>query len=191
MDDTRKRLLDATYEEIYSKGYHGAPLAKILTTAGVHKGSMYHFFSSKKEMAITAITERMAKRFDKRYGAIANRSNKYLESLVQMLKDTSLRDFNRGCPLANLVQEMSNQDADFDAALKTIYARYKQVLQEILDNAVTIGELRACDTAHLATFIIIITEGAILAAKASGDSNDYLIGINSLAEYLTSLVSYR
>jgi TetR/AcrR family transcriptional repressor of nem operon len=183
---TRERLIDATYEEIYSKGYQGAALTDILHTAGVHKGSMYHFFASKKEMAITAISERMAQRFAERYGSIAGRKEGYITTLIGVLLDTSLRDFNRGCPLANLVQEMSNLDDDFDKALKEIYINYRKSIQTILDQAVAVNELRLCDTAALATFITIVTEGAILAAKASGNTEDYLTGINELARHLRS-----
>lgn len=37
------------------------------------------------------------------------------------------------------------------------------------------------------TFITLVAEGAILAAEASGNAADYIIGINGLAEYLDSL----
>jgi len=183
---TRERLINATYEEIYSKGYQGAALTDILRAAGVHKGSMYHFFSSKKEMAITAISERMAQRFAERYGSIATRKEGYVTTLIDVLRDTTLRDFQRGCPLANLVQEMSNLDKDFDSTLKAIYIHYRTSIQAILDQAVAARELQTCDTASLATFITIVTEGAILAAKASGRAEDYLTGINELARYLGS-----
>jgi TetR/AcrR family transcriptional repressor of nem operon len=188
---TRERLIDAAYEEIYSKGYQGAALTDILSAAGVHKGSMYHFFASKKEMAITAISERMAQRFAERYGSIAGRKEEYITTLISVLRDTSLRDFKRGCPLANLVQEMSNLDDDFDRALKEIYTNYRKSIQTILDQAVAVKELRLCDTAALATFVTIVTEGAILAAKASGNTEDYLTGINELAQHLRSFSHTR
>jgi TetR/AcrR family transcriptional regulator, transcriptional repressor for nem operon len=186
---TRDRLIDATYEEIYSKGYQGAALVDILRVAGVHKGSMYHFFVGKKELAIAAISERMAQRFAERYGSIAGGEGNYVETLIKVLRDTSLRDFKRGCPLANLVQEMSNLDEEFDRALKEIYVGYKAAIQAILDQAVAAGELQPCDTARLATFVTIVTEGAILAAKASGNSADYLTGIDELAHHLRSYTS--
>lgn len=193
MDDkkTRDRLIDAAYEELYSKGYQGAALTDILQAAGVHKGSLYHFFSSKKELAIAAITERMAQRFAERYGSIAKKGGEYISTLVGVLRDTSLRDFKRGCPLANLVQEMSNLDEDFDQALKTIYIEYKASIQAILDQAVAAGEMLPCNTLSLATFITIVTEGAILAAKASGNPADYLAGVDELARHLSSYASKR
>jgi len=50
MENTREKLIEATYEEVYSHGYQGASLSNILSNANVHKGSMYHFFKNKKNL---------------------------------------------------------------------------------------------------------------------------------------------
>jgi TetR/AcrR family transcriptional repressor of nem operon len=44
METTRDKLINATFDEVFSHGYQGASLCDILAKAGVHKGSMYHFF---------------------------------------------------------------------------------------------------------------------------------------------------
>ena len=46
---TRDHLINAAYEEIYEKGYQGANTSNILKILDMNKGSMYHFFKSKKE----------------------------------------------------------------------------------------------------------------------------------------------
>lgn len=189
--NTRDRLIDAAYEEIYSKGYQGASLNDILSKAGVHKGSMYYFFSSKKELAITSISEKLSKRFAEKYGSIAEEEKGILKKLVIMLKDTSLRDFKRGCPLSNLVQEMSNLDDDFDVALKAVYNDFKAVIRLVLDKAVIVKELKPCDTSRLASFVIIVIEGAIFASKASGDEKEYLSAMDELGTILESLSFWR
>lgn len=185
-DSTRQKLIDATYDEIYSHGYQGAALADILAKAGVHKGSMYHFFANKKEMALAAINEKIAARFFDRYGRIAAGEGRYLESFFAGLRDTSQRDFRRGCPIANIVQEMSNIDEDFNTAMKAVYAQFRTNIATIFDRAVRAGELAPCDTARLALFATGALEGAILAAKASGDPQDYLDCVESLIEYIES-----
>lgn len=189
--NTRQKLIDAAYEEIYSKGYQGASLNDILNIAGVHKGSMYYFFSSKKELAIASITEKMSVRFADRYGFLASEEKGVLKHLMSVLKDTSLRDFERGCPLLNLVQEMSNLDQDFAVALKDVYAEFKNVLKSVLDRAIELKELKPCDTMRLASFIIIVIEGAIFAAKASGDEKEYVSAIEELSTLVDSLSYWR
>lgn len=182
--NTRQKLIDATYEEVYSHGFQGSALADILANAGVHKGSMYHFFANKKEMALAAIQEKIAERFGTRYHSIAERDGEYLETFFSGLRDLTQRDFKRGCPVANIVQEMSNIDEDFNALMKSIYAAFRLRVKTIYDRAVEAGELRACDTDKLALFTTSALEGAILAAKASGEPQDYLDCVECLIGYI-------
>ena len=181
---TRQKLIDATFEEIYSHGYQGAALADILQNAGVHKGSMYHYFGSKKEMALTAINEKISARFFTKYGCILELKSGYLDAFIDSVKDTSQRDFNRGCPVANIVQEMSNLDGDFNISMKHIYEEFRRFIKEILDKAIKADEMQKCDTLKIALFITATLEGAILAAKASGKAEDYVDTIEVLENYL-------
>jgi TetR/AcrR family transcriptional regulator, transcriptional repressor for nem operon len=185
-ENTREKLINATYEEVYSHGYQGAALADILANAGVHKGSMYHFFANKKEMALAAIKEKIAERFATRYRAITESEGAYLEQFYAMLRDGNIRDFKRGCPLANLVQEMSNIDEDFDRTLKVIYAQFRKILKSIYDSAIRAGEMKECDTRQLALFSVALLEGALLSAKASGNSQDYFDSVEMLISYIES-----
>lgn len=182
--NTRQKLIDATYEEVYSHGYQGSALADILANAGVHKGSMYHFFANKKEMALAAISEKIAERFGTRYLAIAQGNGDYLAHFSEGLRDLNQRDFTRGCPVANIVQEMSNIDEDFNSLTKSIYAEYRLRIKTIYDRAVEAGELRACDTDKLALFTISTFEGAVLSVKATGEPQDYIDSIEMLIEYI-------
>ena len=181
---TRERLIDAAFDEIYSHGYQGAALVDILAKAEVHKGSMYHFFANKKELALAAINEKITERFFERYGAITSLEGGYLDIFFQGLKDLSQRDFKRGCPVANIVQEMSNLDEDFNDCMKTIYAEFRKSVKTIFDKAVEVGEMEPNDTQKLALFTTATLEGAILSAKASGDAQDYLSVIEGLIEYI-------
>lgn len=184
--DTRQRLIDVTYEEVYEKGYQAASLSEILSKAQVHKGSMYYFFANKKEMALTAFKEKMEERFSTRYESLLQNDSNIIQKLFDVLMDLSLRDFNKGCPLANLVQEMSNLDSDFDAISKMFYQNLRAVMKAILDKAIDLKELKPCDSSKLALYITVVVEGGILASKATGDSNNYLQSIECLKEHLDS-----
>lgn len=183
-ETTRQKLIDATFEEVYSHGYQGAALADILVNAGVHKGSMYHYFGSKKEMALIAIQEKISARNFAKYNKILELESGYLKALIQSIKDTTQRDFKRGCPLANIVQEMSNLDEDFNTTMKYIYDEFRRYIKEILNKAIQKKEMRACDTQQLALFITATLEGAILSVKASGNPQDYSDTIAVLEGFL-------
>ena len=81
---------------------------------------------------------------------------------------------------------MSNLDVDFDAMSKGFYEDLKKCFKDILDKAILLKELKACDTQKLALYITVVVEGAILATKATGNEKDYLDSIECLQEYIRS-----
>ena len=184
METTRDKLINATFDEVFSHGYQGASLSDILAKAGVHKGSMYHFFANKKEMALAAIEETILKRNMEKYRYVETYTSGFLEEFYTRLRDTSVRDFKRGCPIANIVQEMSNIDEDFNVLMKSIYGAFRANIKAILDKAIEVGEMKPCDTTKLALFITSTIEGAILAAKASGNAQDYVDVIEELIVHI-------
>lgn len=186
-ENTRQKLIDVTYEEIYSNGYQGSSLSEILKKAEVHKGSMYHYFKNKKDMALISIEEKLKARFFDKYAGIIEMDSNFIDTLFDSLKDTSTRDFKRGCPVANIVQEMSNIDEDFNKTMKDIYGNLREYFIKILDKAIQNKEIKECDSSKIALFISSTLEGAILAAKASGDEKDYLETIEVLEDYIYTL----
>lgn len=185
-NNTRKNLIDSAFNEIYSKGYQGASLTTILKNAKVHKGSMYHFFENKKDMALVCIKEKIYERFVQRYSLILSLESGYLETFINGLKDTTQRDFNKGCPIANIVQEMSNIDEDFKVLMEEIYQSFRKNIKDILDIAIEKNEMKECDTRKLALYIASTMEGAILSAKATGNIQDYVDVVDILSSYIMS-----
>ncbi len=188
-ENTRQKLIDATFEEVFSHGYQGAALADILKNAGVHKGSMYHYFGSKKEMALVAIQEKVSARNLAKYSKILEQKSGYLDSLISSVKDISVRDFKRGCPIANIVQEMSNLDEDFNTVMKSIYEEFRKYIRDILEKAIEAKEMKRCDTKKIALYITSTLEGAILSAKASGNAQDYVDTVEILEEHLRQYIN--
>ena len=184
--NTRKNLIDSAFDEIYSKGYQGASLTTILKNAKVHKGSMYHFFENKKDMALVCIKEKIYERFIQRYSLIFDLQSGYLEAFIDGLKDTSQRDFNKGCPIANIIQEMSNNDEDFKVLMEEIYQTFRKNVKDILDLAIEKNEMKECDTKKLALYIVSTLEGAVLSAKATGNIEDYVDVVDILSSYIMS-----
>src|SRR3989442_3814332 len=56
-DATRKKLLQAAFEEIYRRGFQGASLETILAAAGVTKGALYHHFPDKAALGHAVVEE--------------------------------------------------------------------------------------------------------------------------------------
>jgi len=174
MKDTREDILTQSFELFYTQGYHGTGISDILKACKLHKGSLYHIFKSKKELALAVIDERIKKRFDLKFGPILN-SDKAIDELFAILRDRIDFDFKRGCALNNFIQEMSNIDEDFKKALENVYLHLQSFYEKALDALFPQENNQA-----LAQFLLSSVEGALVASKVSQDSKPYFEIIDQL-----------
>jgi TetR/AcrR family transcriptional regulator, transcriptional repressor for nem operon len=182
--DTKNLLLEITFDEVYTYGYQGASVLKILEKAGLNKGSLYHYFKSKKELVLAAIDIKSEEKFGQHYESIVNGEIPYLENFEKMLIESYDLICHKGCPLANLIQEMSNNDEDFEILLKNKYDGLRNIIENIIIKAIDNNELSTTDTKELSLFILSCIEGNILTAKAFKDRNIYEKHIKYLFDYL-------
>jgi TetR/AcrR family transcriptional repressor of nem operon len=188
MEDIRTRLINATFDEIYTHGYHATSLANILKSANTKKGSMYHYFSSKKELVLAMIEEKLESRIEKRWKELSNRDTNIIDFLVDTLNDTNNIDLQRGCPLGNLLQESLDEDKEFEEILTNILKRWKEIFISIFQKAVQNDELQNdIDIEKCTVFLIAGIEGALLIAKKTQERKDYEDCMNQLTFYLNSL----
>jgi TetR/AcrR family transcriptional repressor of nem operon len=55
--DARKRIVEAALTLFAARGYHNTGIADILKESAVKRGTLYHYFSSKRELGLAAIDE--------------------------------------------------------------------------------------------------------------------------------------
>jgi TetR/AcrR family transcriptional repressor of nem operon len=188
MQDIRTRLINATFQEIYTHGYHATSLANILKSADTKKGSMYHYFSSKKEMVLAMIEEKIEIRIEQRWEELSQREIDIIDFLISILNETKNIDLERGCPLGNLLQESLHDDEDFSAILTNILNNWKKLFSVILKKAVINNELKKeIEIDKCAIFIIASIEGALLIVKKSKQRKDYEDCMDQLTFYLNSI----
>ena len=54
-NDVREQLIRTMFTSLYHEGYHACNLIDLLKRAGSSKGGLYHYFGSKKELALESI----------------------------------------------------------------------------------------------------------------------------------------
>ena len=183
---TREKILDAVFKLVYINGYNGTSMAMILKECGIPKGSLYHFFKSKKEMVLAVVRERIAPRMDEFYALDEVVGESGVDTIITAMLRVTKKDVlvSYGCPLNRLNQEMSPVDADFEVAINAIYEKLKAKIVLLLENSKL---QEGVDSSSLAEFIIAGVWGALSLSPEQSSKKRYLASINHLIIYLKSL----
>jgi TetR/AcrR family transcriptional repressor of nem operon len=191
-DLTREKLLNAAFCEIHRHGFQAASIANILQDTGLTKGALYHHFSNKRDLGLAVIDEIIRERLD---GLIFRRiyeSPEPVTALLQVIGDIGNRCdptfVKLGCPLNNLMQEMSPLDAEFKLRLNGVLGTFGRVVEDALLRGQEGGILRAdVDCRAAALFIVSAWEGCIGVAKSLQSIDSFSVCMAQLQAYVRGL----
>jgi len=169
--NSRELLLDSAFNEFYKNGYQGANIATILKEVNMNKGSMYHFFKSKKELGLAVIEEKIEKNIITRYTRVLENENS-VEILFKVLIDTP-DSFIYGCPLNKMSQEMLYIDDDFKKSLSTAYKKFNNLVEKILIKGIKNDEIHNSSAELTALLIIATYEGALMIYHLNQNREQY------------------
>jgi TetR/AcrR family transcriptional repressor of nem operon len=154
-DLTRQKLLDAAFCEIHRQGFQAASIANILQDTGLTKGALYHHFPTKRDLGLAVVDEVIHGRLEERIFRRLRDSERPVQALLQVIGDMAQnRDpayVTLGCPLNNLMQEMSPLDAGFKERLNGILATWGRMVEDALRRGQEAGEVRGdvdCRAVH-------------------------------------------
>jgi TetR/AcrR family transcriptional repressor of nem operon len=169
-NQTREALVRAGLEVLTEKGFSAAGIDEILRRVGVPKGSFYHYFASKDAFGIELI-ERYADYFASKLDRfLTDDSSPPLQRLRAFMADAgdgmARHDFNRGCLVGNLGQEVAALPAHFRERIDKVFGDWQGRVEQCLLAAKQAGEISpTADCARLAFVFWIGWEGAVLRAK--------------------------
>ena len=176
--DTRDRLLQAAANLMWERGFQAASVDELCQRAEAKKGSFYHFFPSKTDLAVAAIEMFWAQAKEAFFEPIFKKSGSGLSQLQAMVE--KVHEFQLsiavekgsflGCPFGNLGQEMARQDERIRKTLQKIFDAHCGYIEAALIRAMQAGEIPAGDNRQRAKSIFAILQGAQLLAKVANDS---------------------
>ena len=185
--NTREKLLDITFQEVYINGYASTSVDAILKRAGVPKGSMYHHFKSKKELVLAMVKERLYPKMDE-FFKIDSSLNAYkaIEKIfLAMSKNKMLITY--GCPMHRLMVELSSVDKEFDNLFVSKYtqlvASFKMLLQKDVNARLLDSKL---DTKEFASFVIHSTWGVLSLSPTLSSPKNFLKDTDYILQLLKS-----
>lgn len=182
-NDTRTRILLTAREMFHGRSYADVGIQEICDGAKVQKGSFYHFFPSKRELAM-AVIDNMAE--DWAYGFVAEAFDPNLPPVDRLdflieaayywqVAASDIEGRMPGCLFGNLALEMSTRDDVMRAKLNAVFNKAMDKFRVTLNEAVQNGTLTAMDTEATATAMLAYLEGIILLAKTRNDPKVILL----------------
>lgn len=191
-DLTREKILHAAFGEIHRNGFQAASIANILADTGLTKGALYHYFPAKHALGLAVVDEVIRAGLEEMvFSPLREAEYPVAELLNIMQRKAECADENTvrlGCPLNNLMQEMSPLDDVFQARMTLILKAWKTAIL----NALVIGQRQNqirpdvdCEAAAL--FIVSAWEGCWGVAKNMQSVLAFRSCMTQLQDYVLSL----
>jgi TetR/AcrR family transcriptional regulator, transcriptional repressor for nem operon len=177
VSDARDRILRAATELIHERGYAAVSVADICGAANLKKGSFYHFFPSKLELALETIDafaagqRAMVQTMMASPGGARQKLTHMFAAVSGGTKQCQTDCGSiRGCPIGNLALEMAHREPAIALKLKQVFNQWRAGIESVLQGGVAAGEFELEDPRAVAEALIAFVEGSILLAKATGDT---------------------
>ena len=131
----RDAVIDAALELFRTQGYHHTTVADIAAACGLLKGSVYHYFAGKKELAMAALDRAIA---DSRQKIFALASDPAVPPAVRLqnLADAVERFFDGregGCLMGSLALEVGEAIPEFCDRVRLYFDDWKAALASVLE----------------------------------------------------------
>jgi TetR/AcrR family transcriptional repressor of nem operon len=189
--ESKARLLDAALNVVRAKGYAATTVDDICHAAGVTKGSFFHHFKSKDDLAVAA-AEHWNTMTDGFFAAAAYR--KLPDPLDRLLGYIDFRtailarpipEFT--CLLGTMVQEAYDTHPAIRRACDTYIGMHAELAKDIAAAKARYAPDAEWNTESLALYTQSVLQGAFVLAKAKGSSAVARDCLAHLRRYLLQL----
>jgi TetR/AcrR family transcriptional regulator, transcriptional repressor for nem operon len=190
--ESKTRLLDATLKVVRAKGYNATRIEDVCAEAGLTKGSFFHHFKSKDDLALSAIAHWTAHVTEFFASAPYHDKPDPLDRLIayvdfrKSLLTGPVPEFT--CFAGTVVQEIYETHPELRAACENDFYSLARTLEADVREAMQIHKVRSdCTAESVALFIQCVTQGAFVMAKATQSSAVAAQNLDHLRRYLELL----
>jgi TetR/AcrR family transcriptional repressor of nem operon len=166
--DTRDKLVRTAEKLMLRGGYSATRVDDVIRSAGLSKGSFYHFFESKEALGLAALERYYADRVERlAAGAYAaeedplRRAHAFLDHAARIAPDL----WKEGCLLASFAADAAGSVPIVADALRQRTGELRALVADLLSPLAT-PETTATD---LADDFLVCIEGSIVLARIHGD----------------------
>ena len=193
---SKAKLLDAAVKVVRTKGYNATRIEDVCAEAGVTKGSFFHHFESKDDLALAAMEHWKASAGDLFANAPYHLAADPLDRVLayvdfrKTILTGDLAEFT--CFAGTMVQETYATHPQLRAACESSICGHAKTLEADFEAAMRkYGVTDEVTAGSLARHTQCVIQGAFILAKATGSAAVAAESIDHLRRYLTLLFRAR
>ncbi|MGD0528887.1 MAG: TetR/AcrR family transcriptional regulator [Polyangiaceae bacterium] len=189
---TRREILNAAFDEFYGSGFHASSLDTILERTELTKGALFHQFASKLELGYAVVDEVIVPMTLARWITPLADFDDPLKGIIHLVErnvgDAPQAELDRGCPLGNLIQEMSNGDVEFRRRLRRCIEVWIDGVAEHVERGRRAGYVRRSVKARaVGEYVVVTLEGVFAVVKGLRDKSVVPTLVHAMRTHLASL----
>jgi len=175
--ETKHKLLSAALNLILGNSYGSVSVDDICKRAGVQKGSFYHFFPSKSDLAVAAFEDYWENTrrpyLDRVFSPQTpplQRFDDYGDQLYDLQRER-FKDHGKvvGCPFNLVGSELSTQDEKIRQKCQEYGDRVCRYFESALRDAIRDGAIHDVDVTLKASELYSLTMGILMQARIRND----------------------
>ncbi|CAN5671929.1 TetR/AcrR family transcriptional regulator [soil metagenome] len=189
LERSRTEILEAAFPLIFRHGFQGVSIDQIVAATSMTKGAFYHQFPTKLDLGYALVDDVIKPMIISRWiaplAACENPIAGILKRLKILVGGAPAAELKLGCPLNNLVQEMSPLDAEFKRRLEAALELWISGMEHELKRAKRDGFLKSdVNTRQVAHFLVMAHEGFYGMLKGLDDPRAFDALYSSLKIFL-------
>ncbi len=174
----KDKLIAATQTVMAAKGYTSATVDEICATAGVSKGSFYHFFASKEEMTLAALRAYYERGSAELFGPIQGVRDpvRRLRRFLDTTEEKAMLLWSNGCLLGGLATEIAQTQPRLREEISGMFAH---LAENLLPLFAPVAQRGGPAAPALAEHYLSAIEGSIVLARMHQDPERILTAIRT------------
>jgi TetR/AcrR family transcriptional repressor of nem operon len=174
--DVEERLMNAAMDLIWEHSYGSTSVDAICEKAGAKKGSFYHFFESKSELAVKALEadwQRKRAKMDEIFSPSVPPLDR-LRNYFRHVYEGQSRTHGEcgavlGCPYCTIGCEIGTQDRAIGDQVHKILDRNAKYFESAIRDAHAEGSIMAPDAKAKAQMLVAFFQGSLAQARIEND----------------------
>ncbi len=174
----RDQLIDSAIGLMHDRGYTAVGIKEICDKAGVKKGSFFHFFPSKRDLALAVLDKQwqsveeglLKPAFHKDVPPLERIQNMFLMSYEYQCTNKAIYGQMLGCPFGILAAEMSTQDETLRQKVQFVFDGIAAYFEDALIDVLKENNSLRINPKIRSQALLAYLEGSLLYAKSHNDT---------------------